>query len=291
MLTITALDDPRLAPYRDLRHSREVRESGLFVAEGEKPAQRLWESSFETVSVLLAERFVQRLAPILPENVPIYVVSDELIRETVGFNFHRGVLSCGRRRLTARLEDVVTSHDQPCRLVVCPAVNDAENLGGIIRSAAAFGVDALLIPDRSIDPFSRRVLRVSMGTVFKLPIVESTDLLADAHRLNQFRIATFATVLADDAEPLTSVSPPSRWALIFGAEGEGLSTAWISACERQGHDSHAARRRFIECLGRGGDLLASLHSNLRSVNRRLSPAPAFRAKKIVFAIDTEPETV
>jgi tRNA G18 (ribose-2'-O)-methylase SpoU len=157
-----------------------------------------------------------------------------MIREIVGFNFHRGVMACGRRKLTARLEDVITSSGLPCRLVVCPAANDAENLGGIIRSSAALGVDALLIPDRSIDPFSRRVLRVSMGTALKLPIVESANLLGDARRLReQFQVATFATVLADDAEPLTSVKPPSRWALFFGAEGEGLSPDWIAACARK----------------------------------------------------------
>jgi tRNA G18 (ribose-2'-O)-methylase SpoU len=233
LIPIAALDDVRLAPYRDLRHSREVRESGLFVAEGEKPAQRLWESSFETVSVLLAEKFVKRLAPTLPENIPIYVVGEALIRELVGFNFHRGVMACGRRRLTTRLEDVVHPPDAPCRLVVCPAANDAENLGGIIRSAAALGVDALLIPDRSIDPFSRRVLRVSMGTALKLPIVESSDLLGDVRRLRtEFQIATFAAALAEDAEPIAAVEPPLRWALVFGAEGEGLSPEWIAACER-----------------------------------------------------------
>jgi tRNA G18 (ribose-2'-O)-methylase SpoU len=234
LIRVSALDDSRLAPYRDLRHSRDVRESGLFIAEGEKLAQRLWESSFETVSVLISERMVERLAHKLPVAAPNYVVSEDLIRQIVGFNFHRGVMACGRRRLVARLEDAAFPVDRPRRLVVCPAANDAENLGGIIRSAAAFGVDALLIPDHSIDPFSRRVLRVSMGAVFKLPIVESSDLLADVRRLREnLRVTTFATVLADDAAPLSSVTPPNRWALVLGAEGEGLSPEWVAACDRK----------------------------------------------------------
>ncbi len=234
LIPISSLDDPRVAPYRDLVHSRDARASGLFVAEGEKLTQRLLESSFETVSVLLAERFVERVAPALPGHVPVFVVSDELIREIVGFNFHRGVMACGRRRLAARLEDVVLPREAPKGLLVCPTPNDPENLGGIIRSAAAFGVDALLISDSSIDPFSRRVLRVSMGAAFKLPIIESSRLLADVRRLtHDWDVTAFATVLADDAEPLSTIQPPLRWALVLGSEGEGLSPEWIAACARQ----------------------------------------------------------
>ncbi len=232
--SIAALDDPRVAPYRDLVHSRDARASGLFVAEGEKLARRLLESQFETVSVLLAERVVERVAPTLPSHVPVYVLSEDLIRRLVGFNFHRGVMACGRRALTARIEDCVQPLTAARRLVVCPLPNDAENLGGIIRSASAFGVEALLISNTAIDPFSRRVLRVSMGTAFKLPIIESNDLLDDMRRLReQWSITTFATVLGDDAEPLAVVEPPRRWALVLGSEGEGLPREWIAACERK----------------------------------------------------------
>src|SRR5690606_10550883 len=142
---ITSLDDPRVAPYRDLVHSRDARASGLFIAEGEKLVQRLLESSFETVSILLADRVVERIAPTLPPHVPAYVLSDELIRQLVGFNFHRGVMACGRRALKTTLEDCLLPLSGPKKLVVCPMPNDPENLGGIIRSASAFGVDALLI--------------------------------------------------------------------------------------------------------------------------------------------------
>ncbi|MBW3597028.1 MAG: RNA methyltransferase [Planctomycetes bacterium] len=232
-IPIASHDDPRLAPYRELVHSRDTRPSGLFVAEGEKLVERLLASSFEAESVLVAERLAERIAATAPPHVPLYVVSASLIRDVVGYNFHRGVMACGRRRLTLSVEDLIEPPEAPRRLVICPAPNDAENLGGIIRSAAAFGVDALVISDRSLDPFSRRVLRVSMGAAFTLPIVESRDLLADVRRLqSEGGIETFATVL-EEAEPLESVTPPKRWALVFGGEGDGLSSEWTSACRHR----------------------------------------------------------
>lgn len=231
---IDDLEDPRLRPYRDLVHSRDARASGLFVAEGEKLTERLLASTFETVSVLLSERVAERATPAIPHGVPVYVVSETLIRELVGFNFHRGVMACGRRRLATRLEDIVFPLDAPRRLLICPSPNDPENLGGMIRSATAFGVDALLISDRSIDPFSRRVLRVSMGTAFKLPIVESSDLPTVLGRLQEeWRFTAFATVLAPDAIGLDRVAPPKRWALVLGSEGEGLSREWVRACREK----------------------------------------------------------
>jgi tRNA G18 (ribose-2'-O)-methylase SpoU len=246
LIVIDSADDSRLAPYRELVHSRDTRAAGLFVAEGEKFAERLLQSAFETVSVLVAERWAERMAAITPPNVPVYVVSEALIREIVGFDFHRGVLACGRRRPATRLEDLLHPLDARRRLVVCPAPSDAENLGGIIRSAAAFGVDALLISDRSLDPFSRRVLRVSMGTALTLPIVESADLLGDLRRLHEEGgAATFATVLAEDATPLDDVTPPPRWALVLGAEAEGLPPEWISACR---HRVTIPMRRGVDSL-------------------------------------------
>jgi tRNA G18 (ribose-2'-O)-methylase SpoU len=234
LIAVHSLDDPRVAPYRELVHSRDARASGLLISEGEKLTQRLLESPFETVSVLLAERLVERVAPTLPEGVPVYVVGEELIREIVGFNFHRGVMACGRRRLPWRWEDLLLPRETPRQFVICPEPNDPENLGGIIRSALAFGVDALAISNRLIDPFSRRVLRVSMGAAFRLPIIESDDLLSFVRRLpDDWGVTTFATVLDDEAAPLHTVEPPPRWALVLGGEGEGLSAEWIAGCRRR----------------------------------------------------------
>src|SRR5687767_13394797 len=95
-IPIPSIDDPRLAPYRDLSQRNLTRQSGLFVAEGSKVVERLIDSRFEVASVLAEPPFAGRYEARLPAGVPIYVASRELVEATVGFNFHRGVVACGR---------------------------------------------------------------------------------------------------------------------------------------------------------------------------------------------------
>jgi tRNA G18 (ribose-2'-O)-methylase SpoU len=231
---LESLEDPRLAPYRDLVHSRDTRGSGLFIAEGEKLVRRLSRSPLPTVSVLLAHSFVERLAPSLPEGPPVYVVRDEALGQLVGFNFHRGVMACGRRQVLRDVAPLASRFDKPLLLAICPEPNDPENLGGIVRNLWAFGADGLVVSDRSVDPFSRRVARVSMGSVFRLPIVESPSLLDDVRRLReQWNVTVAATALSDDAEPLWRTARTRRLALVFGSEGFGLSSEWLAVCDRK----------------------------------------------------------
>jgi tRNA G18 (ribose-2'-O)-methylase SpoU len=119
--------------------------------------------------------------------------------------------------------------------MICPEIANTENLGGLIRIAAAFGLDALILGPRSCDPFFRQAVRVSMGTVFKLPIVHSKDLPADLDRLrNEWRVQLIATVLHDDAaESLAEMKPPPCFALLFGNEAQGLSDDVLQRCDRR----------------------------------------------------------
>jgi tRNA G18 (ribose-2'-O)-methylase SpoU len=230
---LDSVSDPRLVPYRDLKRSNLTRWSGRFIAEGEKLVRRLLASRFALDSVLVAERFLDEFEPLVPPEVLLLVVPDGLVPEIVGFNFHRGVLACGRR-LPRRTLDETVSNQGRLTLVICPDVQDPENLGGILRASAAFGADAVVLGERCGDPFSRRVLRVSMGTAFQVPIVESQDLAADLDRLrDQFGVELAATVLADDAERLSDTGRPQRLGLLFGSEGHGLDPEWVARCPRR----------------------------------------------------------
>src|SRR5438876_1021206 len=181
---VQSIDDPRLACYRDLNQRNLTRQSGLFIAEGDKVVERLIDSNYEVASVLAEAAFAQKLELRLPADVPIYVASRAGLQQTIGFHFHRGVVACGRRQPTESVERLVqkSTHRQPT-IVVCPDVQDPTNLGGIIRSAAAFGCAAVVLGARCADPFSRRVLRVSMGAALQLPIIESRRLEADLRHL------------------------------------------------------------------------------------------------------------
>lgn len=225
--------DPRLADYRELNERNLTRQSGRFIAEGDKVVERLIASPYSVASVLAEQAWADRLEPLLPAETPIYVAERSLLEQTIGFNFHRGVLAAGLRGKDQQLHDVISQLPSRATVVVCPDVHDPTNLGVLIRTAAAFGVAALVLGKDCAYAFSRRVLRVSMGAVLHIPIIESKDLAADLDILKAARFEIAATVLDIAAEPLNFASRGERLALLFGSEGHGLEQRWIEACDRR----------------------------------------------------------
>jgi tRNA G18 (ribose-2'-O)-methylase SpoU len=235
IVTILSLDNPRIAPYRALKERELAREAGgRFIAEGEHVVRRLLESAYEAESFLLAARRVDEIAPLVPKHVPVYVVADELIHQIVGFKFHSGVLACGRRGPARSIDDVIPRDRERLTLVICPEIANAENMGAMIRVTAAFGANALVLGERSCDPFWRQSIRVSMGTIFKLPLVQSDDVLRDLKQLQQdWDVELLATVLDERAESLSAAHRGPKLGLVFGNEAQGLDQAIIDACDRR----------------------------------------------------------
>jgi tRNA G18 (ribose-2'-O)-methylase SpoU len=162
------------------------------------------------------------------------VVPSALINQLVGFKFHRGVLACGRRRSYLQIDDLHWNDADEKTVVVCVDVNDPENMGAILRNIAAFGIDLVVMTTRCADPFSRRVLRTSMGTVFKLPMVMSKSIVDDLRTLRSGQGLSFsATVLDDEAVPLETAARPARFGLLFGNEGHGLSPEVVAECDQK----------------------------------------------------------
>jgi tRNA G18 (ribose-2'-O)-methylase SpoU len=233
-------DDPRLDVYRHVKATNATRRAGLFVLEGEKLLDRLLASPhFSIASALADERKAARVAAKLSDGVPLYVVPHETIGALVGYDFHLGVLSCGVRRDwpeigTVLRDSLATDPARRITLVVCPAVNDPENLGAIARIGDVFGVDAVLAGPGCPDPLSRRVLRVSMGAVLRLPVYANEDLAGMLDRLrDEFRIERIAAVAGADAVPLDRFERPERLALVLGNEAQGLSPEWLARCEHR----------------------------------------------------------
>ena len=231
---IHSLDDPRLLAYRDLKQSNATRWAGQLVAEGETLVRRLLASGLEVESLLVGERHADRFDDSARPELPLYVVPDAWIEKIVGFNFHRGVLACGRRPPRRTLAEIAAPAAGNLTLVVCPNVQDPENLGAILRLGGAFGIAGVLLGPDCPNPFSRRVLRVSMGAGFTLPIVESVDLDADLAALaERWACQRWATVLDKTAESLAALARPRRLALLFGSEGHGLTERWANHCDRR----------------------------------------------------------
>src|SRR5687767_6020259 len=231
---VDTLDDPRIAHYRGLKDRDLARRGDLFIAEGDYVVRRLLASQFPTVSVLLSRRRVDHILPLVPVDVPVYVGEDALIKQVLGFKFHTGVIAVGRRAPSPSLAQVFEGRDGPMTVVVCPEIANSDNMGSIIRISAAFGADAMVLGERCHDPFWRQSVRVSMGTVFSMPLVRSENLLRDlAVMRGRWGVQLVATVLADDAEPLARAPRAERTALLFGNEAQGLDEQYVAACDRR----------------------------------------------------------
>jgi tRNA G18 (ribose-2'-O)-methylase SpoU len=232
-VAIDNLDDPRIAVYRGLKASNLTRGLAQFVVEGERLVERLLASRFPVVSVLVTDRHLPRLDAKIPEGVPTYVISHEVIDGLVGFRFHRGVLACGQRQPWPPLQNIVDAGTGPFTLVICPKLSNPENLGTITRIADVFGVLAIVAGPECPDPFSRRVLRVSMGSVLQIPVViepapgAAIDELVDSHQ-----VELFGAVVDRRAEPFDGVPCPRRLGLVLGEEDHGIDPEWLARCRR-----------------------------------------------------------
>jgi tRNA G18 (ribose-2'-O)-methylase SpoU len=231
---ISDLDDPRIAIYRSLKAPNQTRRLGQFVVEGEKLVERLLGSRFPVISVLITDRHEPRLANRVPDGVATYVVPHEIIDSIVGFPFHRGVLACAERRAWPPLDEIVDRAGPRLTLVVCPRLSNPENLGAIARIGDVFGIDAILAGPSCPDPFSRRVLRVSMGSILRVPTIVSERLgeVADILARND-HLVLLAAVADPAAEPFDLVARPDRLGLVLGDEDQGIEPEWLERCRRK----------------------------------------------------------
>ena len=234
MLPITSLDDPRIRAYRNLKDRELARDGGLFIAEGELILRRLMASDYPVESALLSERRAEEIAPLIRPGIPIYVAPEDVLRRIIGYKFQSGILAVGRRTPFPALEELNLLDRPRATLVICPETSNAENMGSLIRIAAAFGVDAVLLGERCCDPFWRQSIRVSMGTIFSMPLIRSIDLLTDLRRLKEnWGFELIATVSNEQAEPLNDVPTPNRVGILFGNEAQGLDVQTLKVCNRQ----------------------------------------------------------
>lgn len=231
---IATLDDPRVALYRNLKDRQLDRGGRNFIAEGEHIVRRLLASDFPVESVLLVERRVEDIAPIVPESVPVFAMSTEVMNQLLGLKFHSGIMACGRRKPPATIDQVIPKDRDRLTLVILPDISNAENIGAIVRLSAGFGADAIILGERCHDPFWRQSVRVSMGTIFALPLVQSDNLARDMVRLREeWGVELVATVLDDDAESLERAARSSKIGILFGGEAQGLEPQDVLACQRR----------------------------------------------------------
>lgn len=225
LITITDPDDPRIAAYCQVRERDLVGREGLFIAEGEIVVRILARAPrFAVQSMLLAERQAVRLAEVwhaLPDAVPVYQAKQAVMDAIVGFPIHRGILAVGQKPLRLDLDTVLSGLGPKALVVGLSAIANTDNMGGIMRNAAAFGVDAVVLDSDCCDPLYRKAIRVAVGASLLVPFVE---LPPGADMVGQLQVHGFETLaLSPSGETeLGSLIRSPRCALLLGAEGPGL---------------------------------------------------------------------
>ena len=238
MNRITEITDflaPELDVYARLTENqlvnREYPEKGMFIAESPKVIERALDAGYEPVSCLMEKRHIEwEGKPILERinDVPVYCAESDVLTQLTGFKLTRGMLCAMRRRPLPSVRELC---ERKSRIVILDKVMNPTNVGAIIRSAAALGMDAVLLTPGCSDPLYRRAARVSMGTVFQ---IEWTFLTDDS--LDEIKALGFKTVAMALKDNSVSIDDPrltdeKRLAVIMGTEGDGLSDSTIADCD------------------------------------------------------------
>lgn len=235
---ITAVDDPRIAPFCRLTESqlrnRLHPEEGIFIAESPKVIRVALDAGYQPVSLLAEQRHLHGDAADIVARCPdidIYTGERSVLENITGYTLTRGVLMAMRRPQTQALADVCAGAK---RVVVIDNVVDTTNIGSIFRSAAALGIDAVLLTPTSCDPLNRRSIRVSMGSVFLVPWTWLDSSASYIASLKALGFTTVAMALNDQSIRLDDLklhTPGNRLAIIMGNEGDGLPKSTIAQAD------------------------------------------------------------
>ena len=232
LIEITDFQAPELDVYARLTEgqllNREHPEDGLFIAESPKVIERALDAGYIPVSFLMERRHVEIQAKGLLErcDVPVYTAEFDVLTQLTGFQLTRGMLCAMRRPALPTVEAVC---GRAKRIAVLENVMNPTNVGAIFRSAAALGMDAVLLTPACSNPLYRRAIRVSMGTVFQVP----WTYLQDIGQLHELGFKCAAMALKEDSVSIKdpALNAEEKLAVILGTEGDGLADSTIEGCD------------------------------------------------------------
>ena len=242
IIEITDFSAPELDVYARLTErqlmNRDCPADGLFIAESPKVIDRALAAGYEPVSLLMERKRLEgEEKEIIARcgQIPVFVSDVEVLKELTGFPLTRGTLCAMRRRPEPSVEEICAGAR---RIAVLENIQNPTNLGAIFRSAAALGMDAVLLTPDSTDPLYRRCVRVSMGTVFQVPWAHIGQELNDwpgkgIELLHSFGFKTAALALRDDSVSIDDpvLAAEEKLALVLGTEGDGLGNDTIADCD------------------------------------------------------------
>ncbi len=233
---ISSLDIPEIEMYRTLKQPQQHRDEGFFVVEGDKVVNKFLQSDLRVVSVLLVSDLLDFYYPIIekrPEKINIYTTSASLLKAIVGFRYHQGIMAIGIIPQPHSVEQILAAPTEPAIFVALDRLESAENTGIIVRNCAANGVQALIVGERSTDPFLRRAIRNSMGTLFNLPVIYSEKLTTTLVQLQQcsHHFQIIAAHPRAESQNIFSVDLCKNSCIVLGNEGVGISPDVLNQCD------------------------------------------------------------
>jgi tRNA G18 (ribose-2'-O)-methylase SpoU len=255
VIAVTSVDDPRVADYRALADPAAILRANLLVVEGRLNVRRLLTlPRYRIRSILVTPAAYAALfaradpgdhrftgvagSPAgsnvddLLQSIPIYLVEQAVMNQIAGFNLHRGCVALAERPAPARMTDLPLA--TAGRVLVLEGVNNPDNVGGIFRSAAALGVDAVVLGPRCSDPFYRKAIRTSMGATLQIPFAPADVWPGALATLHAYGFRLLALTPAADARALDDLPRAlTRVALMVGAEGDGLTADALNAADER----------------------------------------------------------
>jgi len=245
--------DPRLEDYtrlKDVRLRSKIEpERGLYMAESANVIERALRAGHTPRSFLMSSRWLESLMPLIEgatgaadgAELPVFVADEDVLEQMTGFHLHRGALAAMQRPVLPTLDELLATArgGEPARrVVVLENLVDHTNVGAAFRSAAALGVDAVLVTPQCADPLYRRSVRVSMGTVFQVPWTRLESWPGDIAALQRAGFTVASLALSDDSVSLDDFAalpalqgPDARLAMVMGTEGDGLGRRTIAASD------------------------------------------------------------
>jgi len=226
----SAIDD-----FRSLKGRGGHFKKGLFIAEGEKVVQKVLESKLDIASAYMTEEHFKNLQNLFEnrsDKTDIFLASKVEMEEIIGYHLHQGVMLAVRIPKNRELSEVVAEWKSPWTAIALDGIADAENMGAIIRNAAAFGAKAVIVDEKSCNPYLRRSVRVSMGMIVDVEIIFAEDLTIALQNIGSISpVRLIGAALSAESIHLAQISAEGNTILVFGSEGWGLRKEVAAACE------------------------------------------------------------
>ena len=224
---IKDIQDPRIAPYRSLKMHHPEKD-GLFIVESKPAVMSLLQSNMDIVSCLTTrdqyEKFSDQVTYMNNKDIQFYLMGKKDIEDVIGFKFHHGIMMAARYPEKKSVKDLSDSWPDPHLLVAMNGIHDPQNVGLITRNAAAFGADTLIVDENTYEPYYRKVSRISMGSIFKLPVAYENGLAPVLNDLKtKYRTKIVVTSLAEGSVSLEQADLSGNLCLVFGNEVSGAA--------------------------------------------------------------------